>query len=100
MEHRRRLRKVRRRMTQSFDKMLARSLRSGLGQKGYDQTLLAQYLWPEFGSDAVQHDAYKCKTFGRRGGDMRPFPTQRISGKSETCSQVFFFVQSFESSIN
>ena len=86
-------------MSKVFDKMLRKG--TGRGKtKGLDQMLLAQYLWPEFGSDAVQHDAYKCKTFGRRGGDMRPFPTQRISGKSETCSQFFSFFLSFESSIN
>ena len=68
-------------MSKVFDKMLKKGERRRK-TKGLDQMLLAQYLWPEFGSDAVHHDAYKCNKFGRRGGDMRPFPTRRISGKS------------------
>ena len=71
-------------MSKVFDKMLKKGT-SRVKSKGLDQMLLAQYLWPEFSSDAVHHDAYKCKAFGRRGGVMRPFPTQRLSGKSRTC---------------
>ena len=71
-------------MTKVFDKMLKKGSGRGQTGKGLDQMLLAQYLWPEFGPEAVQHDAYKCRQFGgRSGGEMRPFPTQRISGKSE-----------------
>lgn len=76
-------RKVRPRMSKVFDKMLKKGT-SRVKSKGLDQMLLAQYLWPEFSSDAVHHDAYKCKAFGRRGGVMRPFPTQRLSGKNFT----------------
>ena len=79
-------------MSKVFDKMLKKG--TARKTKGVDQTLLAQYLWPEFGADAVHHDAYKCKAFGRRGGDMRPFPTQRISGKSENCCCKIIFSKS------
>ena len=83
-------------MSKVFDKMLRKGTGRGKKTKGLDQMLLAQFLWPEFGSDAVHHDAYKCKAFGRRGGDMRPFPTQRISGKSETCGQICIYFSEFD----
>ena len=80
-------------MTKVFDMMLKKGSGRGQKGKGLDQMLLAQHLWPEFGPDAVQHDAYKCKEFGRRDGEMRPFPTQRISGQSESCIKVTFNIK-------
>jgi len=47
--------------------------------KGYDQTLLTQYVWPGVKDEAVVHDSYLCNHFPAKHN--RPWPTRR---KNET----------------
>ena len=68
---------VRGKVNESFQKMLnSNMLYSNHNERGPDQDLLKEYIWPWAKDFAMIHDSYHCSKYN----DTLPYPTQRKDG--------------------
>ena len=68
---------IRMKLHQSFDKIFESNVfYNNPDQRGSDQELLKEYIWPWAKELAMMHDSYHCKKYR----NTIPFPTQRRDG--------------------